>query len=347
MKDRLFQTATVIMVLSAIVIFLWYQDCTPEKYQEQLQPKETVLEMEAESKTGSEAEPKTEPGGLKEEDNIIIDLPDGVDEKDIYLFIRQSKQQVRIQFPLKDKGYFREHPIHGNGEHIKNYEAAVSATCGSVILTLDGLYQTEGSVMENQLLLSFSDLAEQYEHLVIIDAAHGGTDTGNTAAHAEEKDLTLAISRQVMKYKEELEKKGIGVLFTRTKDDTLSIQERLLYAKNADLFISIHINTNNDPDASGIQAFLSRAGNEESKAAAEICISSLCEKLKTSNDSVFLETDSKLLSNMEIPAFEIQIGFISNPKELKNLKTKEYQKKAAAGIKNAILEYFEKGLEET
>jgi len=77
--------------------------------------------------------------------------------------------------------------------------------------------------------------------LIVIDAGHGGHDTGAIGGGKREKDLVLMIAKKVEK---ELKKRGHPVYMTRKKDRFLKLRERTKFAdkKNAKLFISIHAN---------------------------------------------------------------------------------------------------------
>jgi N-acetylmuramoyl-L-alanine amidase len=89
--------------------------------------------------------------------------------------------------------------------------------------------------------------------LVVLDAGHGGHDPGAVSPHngAREKDVTLAIARAI---RSELLKTGrVRVALTRESDQFLVLQDRYGIARrmNADLFISIHADSAENPEASG------------------------------------------------------------------------------------------------
>src|SRR5690625_6628775 len=79
--------------------------------------------------------------------------------------------------------------------------------------------------------------------IVVIDPGHGGHDPGAVANGLREKDLTLDISKRTKRYLER-NYKGVKVYLTRTNDKYLTLAQRANYAnrKNADLFVSMHIN---------------------------------------------------------------------------------------------------------
>jgi N-acetylmuramoyl-L-alanine amidase len=89
--------------------------------------------------------------------------------------------------------------------------------------------------------------------LVVLDPGHGGHDPGAVSPHngAREKDVTLAIARAI---RSELLKTGrVRVALTREIDQFLVLQDRYGVARrmNADLFISIHADSAENPNASG------------------------------------------------------------------------------------------------
>ncbi len=89
--------------------------------------------------------------------------------------------------------------------------------------------------------------------LVVIDAGHGGHDPGAISPHGgqREKDVTLAIARAV---RAEMLKTGrVRVALTRDNDKFIVLEDRYEIARkmDADLFISIHADSAENPEASG------------------------------------------------------------------------------------------------
>ena len=78
--------------------------------------------------------------------------------------------------------------------------------------------------------------------LIVIDAGHGGHDSGAVGGGKKEKDLVLSIARKVAK---ELKKRGYPVYMTRDKNRFLKLSQRTHIAdrKGAVAFISIHANS--------------------------------------------------------------------------------------------------------
>jgi N-acetylmuramoyl-L-alanine amidase len=116
--------------------------------------------------------------------------------------------------------------------------------------------------------------------LVVVDAGHGGVDTGMRGPYGQrttlyEKDITLGVAKKLAR---ELEARGVGVLMTRTTDTLIALGDRGKIANRAkgDLFISIHVNAANpnwkDPGAArGFETyFLAEAKTEDERRVAKM-----------------------------------------------------------------------------
>ena len=104
---------------------------------------------------------------------------------------------------------------------------------------------------------------------VVIDPGHGGKDTGALYKGMREKDLTLDLARRVAAKLKKL--MGVEVLLTRDRDVYLDLEERTAFAntRDADLFVSIHVNAAASHRLSGMETyFLNLASDEESMRVA-------------------------------------------------------------------------------
>lgn len=93
------------------------------------------------------------------------------------------------------------------------------------------------------------------EFKVVLDPGHGGADAGAMGPGGTlEKDLVLSVAK---KAGESLKKSGVRVLFTRTDDTFVSLEDRTAFAnKNrADVFVSIHANAARRKAAVGVETF--------------------------------------------------------------------------------------------
>ena len=109
------------------------------------------------------------------------------------------------------------------------------------------------------------------KYVIVLDPGHGGTDSGaenqNGISSESESRLTLKIANYV---KQELEKSSQFVVYmTRTDDSYVGLSERVNYAasKNADILVSLHLNSADSKTANGAEILVPRTGRYNSKVA--------------------------------------------------------------------------------
>lgn len=107
---------------------------------------------------------------------------------------------------------------------------------------------------------------------IVIDAGHGGHDPGAIGKHVYEKAITLSVA---LKLGNLIEKNlpDVKVIYTRKTDVFVELIKRAEIANksNANLFISIHVNSNPNPTASGTDTWVmgQHKNNENFEVAKE------------------------------------------------------------------------------
>jgi N-acetylmuramoyl-L-alanine amidase len=172
--------------------------------------------------------------------------------------------------------------------------------------------------------------------LVVIDAGHGGQDPGAMSGGLHEKDINLAVA---VKVADLLEQRGIGVLLTRQQDRFIELEERASIAnrRNADLFVSIHSDSNPDRGRQGFTVFVARAASPEAYRAAT-CIGQAMAATGSDSHGV-READYKVLVNTSGPAVLVEIGYLSNVQDVARLRDSAWQNRLAQAIATGILTY--------
>jgi N-acetylmuramoyl-L-alanine amidase len=105
--------------------------------------------------------------------------------------------------------------------------------------------------------VSGTDIKNEKNWVIVIDAGHGGKDPGAVGSISFEKNITLPIALKTGEYIEQ-NIKNVTVIFTRKNDTFVDIKERANIANqnNADLFISIHANWANSKNIHGTETFI-------------------------------------------------------------------------------------------
>ena len=106
------------------------------------------------------------------------------------------------------------------------------------------------------------------------------------------------------------------------------------------LYISVHQNKFNDKTVHGAQTFYS-PNNEERRILADYIQKSISSQIQPDNKRIIKKsgTDIYLLHNATRPSVMVECGFISNNRELLNLKDSKYQEKMAISIAYGIINY--------
>lgn len=211
-----------------------------------------------------------------------------------------------------------------------------------VMLTLAGL------VMVSKKLEKYvnSDKVEKKEYAVVLDAGHGSSDSGKVGINGVlEKDINLSISKKTKKY---LEKKGIRVVMTRNKDESLAegengnrkVQDMKARVKRIndtkpDLAVSIHQNSYHEESIHGAQVFYyehSESGEKDARILQEALLAVDPDNTR----QVKANTTYYLLKRTEVPILIVECGFLSNQEEAEKLASEDYQKEIAKAIANGI-----------
>lgn len=164
----------------------------------------------------------------------------------------------------------------------------------------------------------------QESFLVVIDAGHGGHDSGAVGyGGVLEKDINLLIS---LKLKKELSDRGINSVLTRSKDNFIplkpvDLRSKLSNSMKASLFISIHLNSGSY-SGSGVECYVSKykgadANKRKSVILSELILSRFKKTLGFRNRGTQFGDFSVLRNTIEnCPSILLELGFVSNKAEL-------------------------------
>ena len=99
------------------------------------------------------------------------------------------------------------------------------------------------------------------KQIIVIDPGHGGRDSGAVGLNGIlEKDVVLNIAKQMVDLNETAFKNQFEIYLTRYKDTLISLGDRTKLAKilKADVFISLHCNYSENPNARGLEIYVSK-----------------------------------------------------------------------------------------
>jgi N-acetylmuramoyl-L-alanine amidase len=213
---------------------------------------------------------------------------------------------------------------------------------------------------------------------VVIDPGHGGDELGTQGAKGTlEKEITLSVARRLRTLIES--RLGLKVFLTREDDRTMSLDDRSAFANNhrADVFLSIHANSAVRPALKGAEVYyltVERADAEARKKADEN--STTLPALGGGNRAIdlilwetaqarYLEQSATLAGFIEqalrpriemspravqqapfrvlvganMPAVLVEMGFITNPEQEKQLASDAFQSSIVQALVESIARF--------
>lgn len=211
---------------------------------------------------------------------------------------------------------------------------------------------------------------------IMLDPGHGGKDPGAVSNGLREKDINLRFAKILGK---KLKAKGFNVVYTRTKDTFIPLEQRTAMAnvKKADLFLSIHCNANRSRRVNGMETYslnLAKSKDAVRIAARENAVDPrsisdlqfiltdlmVNSKIKESRDlakDVQVSTVNRVkrkwplknkgtreapfyvLMGAKMPSVLVELGYLTNSTEAKRLKSDKYLDYMANGIVEGVLAY--------
>ena len=188
--------------------------------------------------------------------------------------------------------------------------------------------------------------------VIAVDPGHGGIDPGSKGSTAVEKEITLAVAKRL---KEVLTRSGAIVVLTRETDMDLSdpdggrlitrkrqdLSRRLELAEkqNADIYLSVHVNSfKSGPREHGAQTFYQPESQEGKKLAESIQAEMV--RVLGNTERKAKPVDYYTTRKSKMPSAIVEVGFISNPKEERMMCDPDYQGKLAYAIYCGLVTYF-------
>ena len=327
----------VILHLSATKT-ITISEVVPDEVQKDQVEHETVKIEETEEHVLTFVQGKSDTSYLR------VPLPKNCRAEDIVIENHYMDKELFIIVNGAEEGFYTENAISGNRDKVSQgmYESTVEGI--RLTFGLTGIFECRTILENNDLYIDFSSPRENYDKIVVIDPACGGTDTGVSANGLLEKDINLGVAQ---KLKEKLDKTDIKAYYTRM-DDVNPVEDdraELANETKADMYIRLQVDSNEDSGIYGTTAvyngdyFIPGFGSVELADALEReVVTSIKGKALGLSEA---EPEDYVLRNVTVPAATMKSGCITNKQEAILLGREEYQEKIAEGIYQAILKIYE------
>lgn len=245
---------------------------------------------------------------------VVLDLKRKVGFK-----ITSDKETGRVVLSLSPNGPAGDNPLPWPGEDTKG-------EFGGVAPSLDGT-GLEGRT-------------------IVIDAGHGGHDSGTSGHGQVEKHLALDISKRLQTL---LRNAGGNAVMTRSDDRFLRLPDRPSVANRmgADAFLAIHLNSTGSKRNiwSGTETYyhfqdpICRELAQHIQANLVQAIG-LPDRGAKSDTRIAPKSGFSVLRNAKVPAVLIEVGYLNHPGDAAKLSNPAFRQRAAEGIMAGLRSYF-------
>jgi len=169
---------------------------------------------------------------------------------------------------------------------------------------------------------------------VVVDAGHGGLDRGARGMDGRSVEKVYALDT-AKRIERGLRSRGYRVIMTRNRDYFVPLPSRVAISnrQRGAVFVSIHYNWSRNSGASGTETFYH---NSRSYPLAANIQREVDRAAPTPNRGV-KRSRFHVLRNNARPAALIELGFMSNPRELRMIKSASYRQRLADAVVRGIV----------
>lgn len=182
---------------------------------------------------------------------------------------------------------------------------------------------------------------------IVIDPGHGGRYDGAIGQTGlKEKDVNLDVS---LNLQHDLVELGAEVRLTRTTDTEVlpggslrqDLQERCTIANAwpADLFLSVHSNSNTNPSINGTEVYHARVSSSRSRVLGRLVHQHMVDELGLKDNGV-RKADFYVVKNTDMPAVLVETAYISQSEDEAKLADPAFRQRAAHSISLGVRDYF-------
>ena len=322
------------------------------------EPKEEIVVADPQPEAGIVEHTFYEKDEMLAENSIQLCLPPEIEMQQISIENDYMKKTLRITIARQPEStwtgdFLYENPmrIHAAVGDAKLSENTEDVT---ISLPLDSVFEWEMKLKKeaenNYLDIQLVRPHDKYEKIIVLDAGHGGGDSGDVVT-GEDESVLLAenelVYSVVSKAGKLLEKEGICVYYTRDGEANPTQEERVSLANEvqADMLISVHADYDADSTLYGMRTIYNETYFIPEFASADLAYL-LLEKVAASTNEKALgfepgTDEAELVQQAMVPVAQLYIGYLSNKQEQKLLAREEHIDRIAAGIYDAVLAGYE------
>ena len=325
---------------------------------------------------------------LGNEDILMLSFPNSEMESSVQAFINQNDQYISKVYTTQSNGmvvvYVYLKPSVTYQVVSRTGEFQVTLGGGQTASRNNSSQTSRYTTTQRQSTTNTQTAQTQKQpntstgnkkYTIVVDAGHGGHDSGARGNGYNEKDIALQVATRLANNL----RRDYNVIMTRDSDFFVPLDTRAKIGNdaNADFFISIHLNSSSSSSANGTEVFyfskkdqgsyaaqvakfenrvdgsygdvpfsdfilndiFYRKNQKTSQAIAESVLDGLINLTGLRRRGVF-GANFAVLRGSNSPSILVELGFMNNYSDLSHYLTPEGQESAASAIGNAIRKYF-------
>ena len=325
---------------------------------------------------------------LGNEDILMLSFPNSEMESSVQAFINQNDQYISKVYTTQSNGmvvvYVYLKPSVTYQVVSRTGEFQVTLGGGQTASRNNSSQTSRYTTTQRQSTTNTQTAQTQKQpntstgnkkYTIVVDAGHGGHDSGARGNGYNEKDIALQVATRLANNL----RRDYNVIMTRDSDFFVPLDTRAKIGNdaNADFFISIHLNSSSSSSANGTEVFyfskkdqgsyaaqvakfenrvdgsygdvpfsdfilndiFYRKNQKTSQAIAESVLDELINLTGLRRRGVF-GANFAVLRGSNSPSILVELGFMNNYSDLSHYLTPEGQESAASTIGNAIRKFF-------
>ena len=279
--------------------------------------------------------------------SLRIRLPEGVTKEQIKDTDYYYNHKFVLQIPGKHKSLYDQYPVIQKNPVITGVQISQSGNNTRITVKTSKLQGYKYTKQGDYLFVTVDRPRKIYKNIVVLDAGHGGKDFGARSRGSKEKAINFKIIYTLAKEYFDSPSSNVKAYWSRYNDKFISLSERARFAAevDADLFVSLHMNSASNRSANGMEVYYAKSNNRitgnglSSQKLARRMHDRLENNLTIPSRGV-KKAEFYVLRHNTVPSILIELGFISGNRDYSKITSPAYQKKVAQNIYEGISDIF-------
>lgn len=277
-------------------------------------------------------------------DYLVIPLPGVNTDKDVIIHNDYTSKQITLEIDGMQTEKLCMQGISGNLQGVEECWCEPASDGLKLHFLMDSLYECDMQYEKHELHLQFVKPKEMFERIVVLDAGHGGEDTGYSSGESNEKNLVFDIANRL---KECLQAEDVKVYCSRESDTALTEEERSAFIEQtgADFAISLHMGYDeSDEEHYGVCSYYNSKFFIHDFGSGDLAytLESFLSEVPDIKGLGIMEGENEypILSRVNIPMTVVELGYMTNAKEMLKWSSDNYRQELAEAICDGILDAY-------